>query len=481
MDGPAHKDKTTRHSLSLVILFVVSGALLYPCLSFFLFEPDEGRYAQIPREMLTLGEWIVPTLQGEPYLDKPPLFYWLVMAAYQLFGFHDWAARLIPALAVQGCILLTYVFGKRLLGERAAFWGALMLALMPGFVGMGRLLVLDGVLTFWVTLSVYSAGLAVGGTSFQRGYWLLAAFACGLGVLTKGPVAIVLLLPAMLLFLLLHKDRPRVGWKNWLLFTTVVLAVAAPWYILVSLHSPDFARHFFLVHNVQRFVQPFDHDRPLWFYIPVLLIAMLPATLLLIPWIRCQLTQRKSGQANPILGFLLITAGWCVLFFSLAGSKLPTYILPALPLLSLALGAYLAQVSWNQSRWFLSGLGAWWVLSIVGHGLAVPALARARSPMADWERMTKLCGDPKVPVICFPRHVDSVAFYVGRADFPAIHTRDMDQLLVELAKNPRTVILFGHRTSLESLKLFLPSDLRVVESAPMGLCDWGVVEKRKEQ
>jgi hypothetical protein len=84
-------------------------------------------------------------------------------------------------------------------------------------------------------------------------------------------------------------------------------------------------------------------------------------------------------------------------------------------------------------------------------------------------------------VICFPRHVDSVAFYVGRADFPAIHTRDMDQLLAVLAKNPRTVILFGHRTSLASLKLFLPSDLQVVESAPMGLCDWGVVEKRKEQ
>jgi 4-amino-4-deoxy-L-arabinose transferase-like glycosyltransferase len=480
MDGPVVTDNTTRRRLSLVILFVVSGALLYPCLSFFLFEPDEGRYAQIPREMLTRGEWIVPTLQGEPYLDKPPLFYWLVMAAYQLFGFHDWAARLVPALAVQGCILLTYALGKRLLGERAAFWGALVLALMPGFVGMGRLLVLDGVLTFWVTLSVYSAGLAVAGPKLRRGYWLLAAFACGLGVLTKGPVAIVLLLPAVVLFLWLSKNRPRVGSKNWLLFTTVVLAVAAPWYVLVSLRSPDFARHFFLVHNVQRFVQPFDHDRPLWFYIPVLLIAMLPVTLLIIPWIRFQLSQRKSRQTNPIPGFLLGTAGWCILFFSLAGSKLPTYILPALPLLSLAFGAYLAQVSWNRSRWFLSGLGAWWVLSIVGHGVALPALARARSPMADWERMTRLCGDPTVPVICFPRHVDSVAFYVGRADFPAIHTRDMDQLLAELAKNPRTVILFGHRTSLESLKLFLPSDLQLVESAPMGLCDCGVVEKRKE-
>src|ERR1700687_3542117 len=86
----------------LALLFAISGLLLYPCLSFHLFEPDEGRYAQIPREMLTAGEWIVPRLQGKVYLDKPPLFYWLVMMSYSIFGFHDGAARLVPALAMQG-------------------------------------------------------------------------------------------------------------------------------------------------------------------------------------------------------------------------------------------------------------------------------------------------------------------------------------------------------------------------------------------
>src|SRR5438045_7551709 len=90
---------------AFALLFVLSGLLLYPCMSFYLFEPDEGRYAQIPREMLTRGEWIVPTLQGEAYLDKPPLFYWLVMASYSIFGCHDAAARLIPALALHGTVL----------------------------------------------------------------------------------------------------------------------------------------------------------------------------------------------------------------------------------------------------------------------------------------------------------------------------------------------------------------------------------------
>ncbi len=93
--------------------------------------------------------------------------------------------------------------------------------------------------------------------------------------------------------------------------------------------------------------------------------------------------------------------------------------------------------------------------------------------------MTALCGDPKVPVICFPRHVDSVAFYVGRADFPAIHTKNLDHLLEELEKNQRTIVLFGHRNSLQSLKQLLPSHLNVVDSMPMGLCDLGVVERRQ--
>ena len=109
---------------ALFLLIVLPGLLLYPCLAFPLFEPDEGRYAEIPREMLARGEWVVPTLQGEPYLDKPPLLYWLVMLSYRVLGVHDWAARLVPALAVHACVLLTYLLGRRSLGERAAFWGA---------------------------------------------------------------------------------------------------------------------------------------------------------------------------------------------------------------------------------------------------------------------------------------------------------------------------------------------------------------------
>src|SRR6516165_11765096 len=108
---------------SLFVFLIIPAAILYPCMGFYLFEPDEGRYAQIPREMLEAGEWTVPLLQNEPYLDKPPLFYWLVMGSYWLFGVSEWAARLVPALAIHGCILLTYFLGRRTLGDKPAWWG----------------------------------------------------------------------------------------------------------------------------------------------------------------------------------------------------------------------------------------------------------------------------------------------------------------------------------------------------------------------
>src|SRR5436190_16608296 len=152
----AARDHTACRRPALLLLLLLPGLLLYPCMSFYLFEPDEGRYAEIPREMLQRGEWVVPYLQGEPYFDKPPLLYWLVMLSYRLFGVHDWAARLVPALAVHGTIMLSYLFGRRLLGERAAYRGALLLALTPGLMGMGRILTMDSLLTFWVTLAIFA-------------------------------------------------------------------------------------------------------------------------------------------------------------------------------------------------------------------------------------------------------------------------------------------------------------------------------------
>src|SRR5688500_14056053 len=140
--------------LSLLLVLVLPAVMLYPTLGFHLIEPDEGRYAQIPKEMLLTNSWVVPTLQGEPYLDKPPLLYWLVALSYHAFGITPAAARLVPPVCVHLTILAVYLIGRRSIAGRAAFWAALLLSAAPGFVSVARLLLLDGLLTLCVTLSV---------------------------------------------------------------------------------------------------------------------------------------------------------------------------------------------------------------------------------------------------------------------------------------------------------------------------------------
>ncbi len=474
------------------IIFVLTAAILYPCMSFHLFEPDEGRYAQIPREMLERGEWLVPVLQGEPYLDKPPLFYWLVMLSYSLFGYHEWAARLIPALAIHTSVLLVFGIGRRLVGERSAFWGALLLIVSPFFLGVGRLLVLDGLLTLWITLAWLAGYHACADRQPRRGWWLVAALACALGVLTKGPVALLLVVPPLVVQRWLNPvayDSNRVDasateshdWNRmprlWLVFVAIILAVNLPWYAAVCVQRPEFGRYFLLQHNIQRFVEPFDHVQPVWFYAPYLLSGLLPITLLAWPLMRFLTSTRTddSQKRCPAMGYLLLVGLWCVFFFSLAGSKLPTYILPAFPPLCLALGCFVARTDRCRSRWVIGLIASFWLVQAFVNGVLVPAYARQRSPMADAAAMRERCGDPATPVVCFPRHVDSVAFATGRSDFRAYRSKEIDALVTELDKHPRTVVLFGHHNSPGTLARHLPAHLRLIERRPMGLYESALI------
>jgi 4-amino-4-deoxy-L-arabinose transferase-like glycosyltransferase len=462
---------------AVLLLLVLPSALLYPCLAFPLFEPDEGRYAEIPREMLRRGEWVVPYLQGEAYLDKPPLFYWLVMLSYRTFGIHEWAARLVPALAVHGCVLLTYLLGRRGLGERPAFWGAALLAVAPGFAGMGRLLLLDGVLTFWMTLALLALFEALRGERLRRGWWLLAAAACGLAVLTKGPVALLLLAVPAWAYRHLAGSPWRVGWRALAAFPGVVLAVALPWFVAVCVRLPDFASYFLWHHNIMRFLHPFDHIQPLWFYAPVLLFGLLPGTLLLVPFLRFLISGDESAARRrpPELGFLLLAGGWCVLFFSASGSKLPTYVLPAFPPLALAFGQFLAARGWDRRGWAVL-MGGAFALMALAHLVVLPWYAAQRAPMGRPAEVERLCGDRAVPVICFPRGCDSVSFYLGRDDLRSFREKELATLLDALHERPRTVVLCTHRHTLTGLRAALPADLRVTRAVHFGLSE-GLMER----
>jgi 4-amino-4-deoxy-L-arabinose transferase-like glycosyltransferase len=468
--GSSATTQPPRRAALLWLLFL-PGVLLYPCLSFDLFEPDESRYAQIPREMLARGDWVVPVLQGEPYLDKPPLLYWLVAGCYRVFGVSGGAARLVPAVALHLCILLLYLMGRRWVGERAAFWGALCLGLAPGFLSVGRLLLLDGLLALWTTLALFAAFESLRGPRLRWGWWLVAAAACGLGVLTKGPVAVLLLAPPLLLQGWLAHDLCRVSRKALLAFVAVTAAVALPWYVALCLRLPGFAQHFLWEHNVVRFLAPFDHPRGVWFYVPVLLFGLLPGSLLLVPLARFLLSGQAgvAARRSPELGFLLLAGGWCVLFFTLSGCKLPTYILPAFPPLALALGYLIVHAGWHASRWPAAMAGAAFVLLLLGHHLVLPWYAAYRSPLRGREVLVRHCAGPDSLVVCYPRPCNAVAFHLGRSDLRHYRSKDIEELRTLVRRRPRTVILCTHRHALEGLRQLLPPEVAIVDTAHFGL------------
>ncbi len=470
------------HLGRFLLVALLPAILLYPVRGFHLLEPDEGRYAQVGKELLDRQAWVVPTLQGEPYLDKPPLFYWLVKLSYQAFGVTEAAARLVPAVCVHLTILAVYLIGRRSVGEKAAFWAALLLTVSPGYLGVARLLLLDGLLTLCVTTSVLCGYEAVRTGRLKWGWWLLAAVASGLGFLTKGPISEVLLFPPLVAIGWLGGTTARVGWRGCAAFAAVVVAVNLPWYVAMYRQRPEFVFHFFWEHNVMRFVKPFDHLQPIWYYVPVLIGGFLPGVLVAGPYLRSLLftpsQPLRVPTATPAGGFWLLAGLWCVAFFSASGSKLPTYILPAFPPLCLALGEFVARSRWDRSIALRGMLATFAVLLGAWHFVGLPWYAKERSPMGRPERVTPYLSDPATPVVTYPRNIDSVAFYTGRSDLRKVRSADVNQMIVDSMGRPRTVVLFTHDHSLAAFRCALPPEVRIAETVslrerkPKGLLGW---------
>lgn len=329
-----------RFWLGMLVVAGVAALLLFPRLSYPLVEPDEGRYAEIGREMLRSGDWIVPRLNQVPYYDKPPLLYWLVAMSVEAFGATPQAARLVPAISAFLTILATFWFAARLFGTRTGVLAGLCLSMMTGFAQSGRFVIIDGVLTLTEAGALMAAYEAVRGGRFRQGWWLTSAVCCALGVLAKGPISMVLVVIPVALFVWLHRRGPRVGLRQWLAYGAVAVLLSAPWFVAMSVREPAFAWDFVVVHHLLRFLGPEMHAEPFWYYLPVALVACFPWSFLFYPLGRflCSRTPALAALRPQALGFCALWLGWCVLFFSLSRGKLPTYILPGAPALAVMLG-----------------------------------------------------------------------------------------------------------------------------------------------
>jgi len=310
-----------------------------------LVKPDEGRYAEVAREMVASGDWVTPRLNGYKYFEKPALQYWATAAAFSLFGQNEWTARLWPGLTGFFGVLLVYFAGTRLFGPPAGLYGAAVTAGSALYAFMGHALSLDMGLAFFMSACVVAIAIAQrdeAGPATRRRWMLLAWAAAALAVLSKGLVGVVLPAGAVGLYVLVERDWKRLARLHLLAGGLLFLAIAAPWFVAVSLANPEFFRFFFIHEHFERFLTK-EHGRyqPLWYFVPVLLLGVLPWVASLVPalWRAWARDPRTGFQPRR---FLLLWCAVVFVFFSVSQSKIFSYILPMFPALALLVGAYLA-------------------------------------------------------------------------------------------------------------------------------------------
>src|SRR5512146_26328 len=337
--------------LLLVVAIIWFGNLEYRKL----IRPDEGRYAEIPREMVVSGDWTTPRLNDLKYFEKPPLQYWATAVAYEVFGEHQWTSRLWAALTGFAGILLAWFAGTRLFGRTAGIYAALLLGSSMLYAMMAHINTLDMGVTFFITLGIFSLLIAQKEEHItQRRSWMLLAWAAlALAVLSKGLMGLIL--PGTALFLYSVFNRDITVWKHMHWFSGLLLfsLIAVPWFVLVIKANPEFFQRFFIYEHFERFTTKV-HGRyqPWYYFVPILLLGMLPWTLLMFDALAR--TWRRSVQqvkAFSPVRFLLVWAVFVYVFYSISDSKLPSYLLPMFPALALLMGQQLAEMSARRLFW----------------------------------------------------------------------------------------------------------------------------------
>ena len=343
-----------------------------------LLEPDEGRYAEIPREMLASGDWVTPRLNDLQYLEKPPLQYWATASVYSLFGVSEWTSRAFAFLLAFLCLPMVYAFARSVSGSTGVgVAGALALAVNPAFAVIGRINLLDDAFTFFLSASLFAFLLAMQSDqrSSRERRWMLAMWASlGLAVLTKGIAAPMLCGATLLVYSLI--TRQWFVWRrlHWASGLALFAAIVVPWFFLVSQRNPGFVQFFFVHEHFQRFATDVSNrPGPWWYFLPYVAAAI-------VPWAAALWRQRQGMPTEPLASrcdavrvevFLLVWAAIVVVVFSVSQSKLVPYVLPAMPALAVVVASRIARDSRSMAA------ATWWVagtLAIVGAAMLAHAM-----------------------------------------------------------------------------------------------------------
>lgn len=312
-----------RHPI-LLLLAVAGVALFFELGSLDLTEPSEGRYAEIGRAMADSGDYVTPRLNGIKHFEKPPFAYWMVALGVKMFGADELGARCLAALFGVGIVLLTFFIGRRLWDSDTGLLAGLLLLATPEFFGVARSITTDVFLAFWATAAI-GCFLRWRSDPARPAAWRWGYFAMvGMGFLTKGPVVLVSGVLPVLVALAWQRDWATLRELRWVRGLLFSFAFLAPWLLLLERGTPGTVG--FMVHRIVAAVGTAEefHGEPFWYYLPVVLVGCIPCTPVLPAFWR----RFVRGGNDPNARFL--TAWWITLLvgFSLAASKLLTYILP---------------------------------------------------------------------------------------------------------------------------------------------------------
>ena len=360
------RQSSALHPGKILLLVIIYSLFWFGTLNYrHLIPSDEGRYAEIAREMLVTGDWITPRYNGYKYFEKPPLQAWATAAAFQVFGIGDWQARLWTALTGFLTILLVGFTGARIYNARAGWLAAVVLASSPMWIISGHFNSLDMGLSAFLVAALCS--LLIAQTSHNKNScrnWMWACWAfMALATLSKGVIGAAI--PAMVF---IAYSISTWDWKIWTRLrifsgSILFLAITAPWFVLVAQRHPEFLEFFFIHEHLQRFTQD-AHSRtgPIYYFVPLLLIGIIP-WVLQIPGAIAQAWSERRREFSA--GWLLVC--WFVVifaFFSVSRSKLPGYIIPIFPALALIIGNRLDRLLGHTNTMAIA-----WKLQTIGFAI----------------------------------------------------------------------------------------------------------------
>jgi 4-amino-4-deoxy-L-arabinose transferase-like glycosyltransferase len=346
LKGTKPFDERARRSTEVLALIAVCGFLFFAGLQVIgLVGADEPRYAQVAREMLQRHDWVTPTLWGQPWLEKPPLYYWSAMLAYKATGsVTGWAARLPSAVLCTLMVFFIYVWAR---GFRKGMQldAALITAAAAIVIGFGRGASTDMPLTATFTVAMLCW---YGWYESQNRIWLIGFYLFGgLGTLAKGPVAVFLAAVIIGVFALLRRDWRLILRTLWLPGIVLYALVVLPWFFAVQKANPEFFRVFIFEHNLARYMTDvYRHKQPFWYYLPVVIIGLIPWVIFAVAAVVDAIRDWRFSVTEPqgkedLRTYLAIWFLLPIVFFSLSQSKLPGYILPAIPAATILLADFI--------------------------------------------------------------------------------------------------------------------------------------------